>query len=377
MCESIWEMHLDERGGAGYLYLNLTLNSFVMNKVEGLLTVTDLIENNTLSSEMAALDWHCVEKRIPMLVGGGVGTGRTTTLNYLANFIKPDARVVSIEDYYKLSDDMPPEYRVDAMQRPKLSLYHKNWSPMRVPISWKGGYAEECGPSSSDLLREAIGQRPDYIIVDDLRGDEAYSLFRAMATNGCTSLATIHTPDVSETFKMLLSEEGMHIPRTLIPNPGVIKIQGLKRIEEFKLRAEEKLQQYKTEEERQQNWEQTMKELYPEPRIAEEPIRTLSTTEIIGLDQFTNEIFHNNLYSYNAEKDAYLFSGRSYLLEKLAIESGMSPKEVHEQVDMKKTVLEWMVESGIRNYPDVVDVIQKFYSNPEEVFNKAKETSLL
>ncbi len=343
-----------------------------MNEIERVLTVSDLIRENTLSSEMAALDWYLVENKTSMLVGGEVSTGKTTTLNYLSNFIKPDAKVVTIEyapeppEY----DKIPPAFRVEVLSRPKLSLYHKNWITLCAPIYWDR-------PSSSrpNLLRNAIRQRPDYIVVDDLLGDEALILFQAMSIR-YTGIATTHTSSVPVAFKQLC-ENPMNVPRTLIPNLGLIKIQGKKGIMDYWFYVNEKLKQFETEEERQQNLTRITKEAAERGFTKDEVSkRTVSTTEIIGLDNRTNEFLTNDLYFWYGKEDKYKFSGRSYLLERIAKGTGIPVEKVREQLGMRKVVLDWMVKSGIREYPKVVDVIQEFYSNPEGVFNKAKEASL-
>ena len=120
---------------------------------------------------MAAYFWYIIEHRASVIVAGGVAAGKTTTLNCLSMFIKPELKIVSVED------------------TAELNLPHENWIPSVVRQGF--GFEEKGAITLFDLLKAAVRQRPDYIIVGEVRGEEAYTLFQAMAT-GHLGMSTIH-----------------------------------------------------------------------------------------------------------------------------------------------------------------------------------------
>lgn len=131
------------------------------------LTITDLILYNALSAEMAAYFWFLIENRHSICIGGDIGGGKTTMLNTFSLFIRPTMKIVSIEDTQE------------------IRLPHVNWQMMvtRQGLDTGAGAIGERGQGSIsmfELLRAAFRQRPDYIIVGEIRGEEAYALFQAI-----------------------------------------------------------------------------------------------------------------------------------------------------------------------------------------------------
>ncbi|HML02690.1 MAG TPA: type II/IV secretion system ATPase subunit, partial [Candidatus Bathyarchaeia archaeon] len=157
------------------------------------LTISDLLTFNTLSSEIAAYFWYIIENRASVLVAGGVAAGKTSTLNCLSMFIKPELKIVSVED------------------TAELNLPHENWIPSVVRAGY--GFEENVDAITLfDLLKAAVRQRPDFIIVGEVRGEEAYTLFQAMAT-GHLGMSTIHAESVDSVLRRMESEP-MNIPRS-------------------------------------------------------------------------------------------------------------------------------------------------------------------
>jgi flagellar protein FlaI len=277
------------------------------------ITIVDLINYNTLSSDMAALLWYLIENKYGIFVCGGVASGKTTMLNSLSTFIRPDYKIITIED------------------TPEIQLYHKNWIRSVTRPSSGGGTAEI---TLFDLLRAAVRQRPDYIIVGEIRGEEAYTLFQAMAT-GHLGMATMHAESVAAAIHRLETPP-MNIPRTLISHINMISIQA---------------------------------RLEKEGR----PIRrTLTLTEIFGIDPRTNEILSNEIYRYDPRTDSFIYSGRCYLLERLARRLGINMAEARRQVQIRKEILDWLVRTGRRRFKDVADVVRSFAANPDEVYRTAR-----
>ena len=158
------------------------------------LTVVDLIDLGTLGYDIAAWFWYAIEKKRNILVGGGTASGKTTTLNALSAFIPTNSKVITIED------------------TAELNLPSENWISSIARIGF--GSSGVADITLFDLLKAAMRQRPDYVIVGEVRGDEAFTLFQAMAT-GHGGLSSIHCDSASSAFSRLESEP-MNIPRTLL-----------------------------------------------------------------------------------------------------------------------------------------------------------------
>jgi flagellar protein FlaI len=277
------------------------------------LTISDLLTFKTLSAEMAAYLWFAIENRASVLVAGGVASGKTTLLNCLSMFIKPECKIVSVED------------------TAELNLPHENWIPSVVRI---GSEKAHTGITLFDLLKAAVRQRPDYIIVGEVRGEEAYTLFQAMAT-GHLGMCTIHGESVESALRRLEAEP-MNIPRSLLPMIDIILVQG------------------RTE-------------------IAGKPARrAFSVTEMVGLDPRTKELLTNDLYRREPSTDSFQYLGRSYVLERIMKKLNVSAPGIQNELLMRKTVLEWMVKNNIRRYSDVANAIREYYADPMRVYHKAK-----
>ena len=141
-----------------------------------------------------------------MGIVGGTASGKTTTLNTLSMFIKPDSKIISIED------------------TAELALPHENWLPSVIRTGF--GVSNNLSEISLfDLLKNAMRQRPEYIIVGEVRGAEAFTLFQAIAT-GHGGLCSLHADSVQAAIHRLESEP-MNIPRSLLTSMNVIAVQGL------------------------------------------------------------------------------------------------------------------------------------------------------
>jgi len=278
------------------------------------LTVSDLITFRTLSAEMAAYFWYAIENRASVLVAGGVAAGKTTMLNCLSMFIRPEFKIVSVED------------------TAELNLPHENWIPS---VARTGSEKRQAGGVTLfDLLKAAVRQRPDYIIVGEVRGEEAYTLFQAMAT-GHLGMCTVHAESVDSAIHRLEAEP-MNIPRSLLQMIDIILVQG------------------RTE-------------------IGGKPARrAFSVTEMVGSDPKTKELLTNDVYRWSAGVDSFSYLGRSYVLERIVKKLNSTATEAQAELQRRKMVLEWMVKNKIRRYNDVAGVIREYYADPARVYHKAR-----
>jgi archaeal flagellar protein FlaI len=285
------------------------------------LTITDLIVYNALSPEIAAYYWFLIENRHSVLIGGDIGGGKTSMLNAISLFIRPTLKIVSIEDTQE------------------IRLPHNNWEMMvtRQGLGNGAGAVGEAGIGSIsmfDLLRAALRQRPDFIIVGEIRGEEAYALFQAMAT-GHLGLTTVHAEHVQGVLHRLTTKP-MNIPNTQVENLNAISIVRRLVVNNISLR------------------------------------RTISVSEMIGWDKEKNDFKIQDIFKWDAEKDVYLKVGRSPLLDRIAAQWGYSNEEIDQELETRKTILEYMVRKHIRSYEDVSKLVLDYFSNPEQIYRKAK-----
>jgi flagellar protein FlaI len=279
------------------------------------LTITDLIAFNTISAEIGAYFWFLVENKASILVSGGVASGKTTFLNCLAMFIRPELKIVTIEDTAELN--IPQENLIQALTR-----------------SGFGPAGETAEISLFDLLKNAMRQRPDYIIVGEIRGEEAYTLFQAVTT-GHGGLSSIHGDSVQSVIYRLESEP-MKIPRNFIASLNAVTILGKVQVGERSVR------------------------------------RMLNCTELVGIDPSTKHLLTNLIYEWKPDDDSFAFEGRSNFISKVMAAKNMTEADIREDLKMRTQILKWMVASNIRRYIDVAQVIRQFYVDPQRLYAKAR-----
>ena len=284
-------------------------------------TPIDLIRFKTMSREMMAYLWLAVENGMSMVICGGTASGKTTTLNAILLFIPPNMKIVSIEDTRE------------------LNLPHENWIPSLVregvgePNPVTGKKPGEI--DMFDLLKAALRQRPQYIMVGEVRGPEAYTVFQAMAT-GKTCYTTFHAEDVKAMVHRF-ENQPINLPRALITALNIVLLQAQVKVGTTMTR------------------------------------RTKSITEIVGLDPETNEIITNNAYTWNPADDSFNFSGHSYTYEKISIIKGWSQRRMEIEVKRREKILKYMEKLGVRYYRDVARVVSAYYKNPDEVLKRVNE----
>jgi len=272
------------------------------------ITIVDLIKFQTMSSDIAAYLWYVAEKNSTMLVAGGTASGKTTALNALASFIRPGQKIVTIEDTQE------------------LNLPHENWIPAVSRQNFTDGQIGEI--NQYDLLRAALRQRPDIIIVGETRGREAYTLFQAMAT-GHGGFSSIHADSVEATLTRLASSP-MDIPKTLIANTlDLIYLQ-------LKLRVKDKSVR-----------------------------RVIQISEIAGLDEKTGEIRTHEIFKWDPHTDTHTYGGDSIVLNKIKERHGESDEQINYELSKRKLAIEWMVKNNIREHKEVSNNIREFYADPE------------
>ncbi|MBN1194982.1 MAG: Flp pilus assembly complex ATPase component TadA [Methanomicrobiaceae archaeon] len=273
------------------------------------ITPTDLIEWSTFSPLSIAFIWLAVENGKSCIFCGGTASGKTTSLNAISLFIPPLAKIVTLEDTRE------------------LKLPHPNWIPSVTRESF-----DSAGKGSIDmyeLLRAALRQRPEYILVGEVRGQEAQTLFQAMST-GHVTYATMHADSVSSAVHRL-ENPPLNVPRNMLTALDLVSIQVQARIGGQRIR------------------------------------RNKALIEILDIDPRTNELITNEVFKWNAATDEIRYSGKSYILEEVMEERGWSEARMREELKRRQEILEWMRIKKLRHYKDVSKVLISYYRDPEAV----------
>ena len=270
----------------------------------------DIIAFRTLSSLMGAYLWVAFQNEVPMLFVGGTASGKTTTLNAMCIFIPWQMKIVSIESTREVNIPQP------------------NWVPGLTRQGF-GGESNEGEIGEFELLKAALRERPEYIIVGEIRGAEAYVLFQAMATGHC-AYSTVHADSVPSLVHRL-ENKPIDIPRVLLPALEACAIQIQTRINGQRVR------------------------------------RTKQIVEIVGIDPNSMEIITNEVFRWDPATDDFVFSGKSYVLEKIMVKINFSQDEMRRELRTRKRILEWMVLNDIRKSDQVSQIVTEYYVRPNEI----------
>ena len=270
----------------------------------------DLVAFRTMTSLMVAYLWIGFQQGISMLFVGGTASGKTTTLNAMALFIPWQMKIVSIESTREVNIPQP------------------NWIPGLTRQGF-GGESDDGVIGEFELLKAALRERPEYIIVGEIRGAEAYVLFQAMATGHC-SYSTVHADSVPSLVHRL-ENKPIDIPRVLLPALEACVIQIQTRINGRRVR------------------------------------RAKQIVEIVGVDPHSLEVITNEVFKWDPGTDDFDFSGKSYVLEKIMVKINYSQERMRDELRTRKRILDWMVLNDIRKADQVAQIITEYYVRPQAV----------
>ena len=282
----------------------------------------DLVEFNTMSAEMVAYMWLAVENGINTLFAGGTASGKTTALNALALFIPREAKIVSIEETRE------------------INLPHPNW----IPGVSRSGFGEVVANKivgeidMYDLMKAALRQRPEYILVGEIRGREAYVLFQAMAT-GHATYSTVHA-DSAHSLIHRLEGKPIEIPRVMLQSLDIVSLHVTTRVKNKRAR------------------------------------RCKQMIEIIDIDPTTKEILTNEVFRWDPVEDKFIYSGKSYILERIRAEKDMIREEMTEEIKKRTKIIEWMNNNNLREFRDVAQIVARYAETPEEVLKQVEKGSV-
>lgn len=281
---------------------NLTIRRFAGVPM----SVTQLIKYGTMDSREAAYLWMMLNEGMSLFVCGETASGKTTSMTALTTFIPPTWKVVSIED------------------TPELALPHKNW----VSEVTRDTGSDRSSITMQHLLKASLRQRPNYIIVGEIRGAEASVAFQAMQT-GHPVISTFHAATVSSLIQRLTNDP-IKIPKTNIDNLNLALMQGAVQ--------------------------------GPDGRLVR---RVLSINEIVGYDSSVDNILFIPLFNWESATDTVTYKGKgssALFANKILQARGLTKKNeglLYDELEKRAEILTELANKKIFNYYDVFEHIAK------------------
>ena len=272
-----------------------------------------LMQLKTVSPEILAYLWLLIEYEANFVVIGGTGGGKTSLLNCLAFFIPPQARIVSIEDTHE------------------LALVHENWIPSVARQATGVGAEGKLGEIDLfTLLKESFRQRPDYVIVGEVRGKEAFVLFQG-AASGHAVACTMHAEDV-ETMIKRLETPPINLSPSLVEIIDVVCAMG-------------------------------------QVKVKGENVRRLkSVVEIVDVEE--NNIKTNTPFMWDPASDSFFFKTESTVFTKLVKNVGITMEELQQEFSNRTRLLMELYKKNIVDYKQVQDIINAYYKQPKDVLRR-------
>jgi flagellar protein FlaI len=288
----------------------------IRRSTEEPLTIIDLLKLNTITYEAAAYLWLLVSYRSTILIGGPMASGKTTLLNAISLFIPPNKKIVTIEE------------------TPELRLYHDNWTPLITKPSMTEGIKEI---TMFDLLKSSLRQRADYIIVGEIRGEEAYTLLQAVAV-GHGAMSTIHAESYEHVVRRLQSQP-MNIPKSLISLIDTVVI----------------IKRYK-------------KDVVFERKVTD-------IIDIVDYDPVNDTLNSTKTYIYDLINDRYYMSSFMGALTKLSKREGISEENLMAEYKKRLLILKYIAEKKkIKSYRDFSSIMIEFYADPDKMVEEARQS---
>ena len=294
--------------------------SFTIRKfAEETISITQLIQWGTMSSQVAAYIWICLEYGMSVLVSGETASGKTTTLNAILPFIDHNVKIYSAED------------------TPEVKVRHKIWQRLVT----RDAKNEESRVEMFDLLKAALRSRPRYIIIGEIRGVEGATAFQAMQT-GHPVIATFHASSIVKMIQRFTGDP-INVPIRFFDHLNFAIFQEVVEA--------------------------------PGGGIAR---RITGIDEVIGYNKHSDGVLTRGMFEWDPVKDKHYFRGmfQSHLLEnKIAAMAGFANKrDIYDEMLRRADAIQRMVDRGLTHYDDVFDLLGLYYSNGWDHFSRAIDT---
>jgi flagellar protein FlaI len=278
-------------------------------------TIVDLINFDTLDVNIAAYLWMVMEHKMSATVIGPTASGKTTLLNAVTTLVNPTYKIFTVEDVAE------------------INIPHENWFTLVSRLGF--GLENQGEVGMFELIKAGLRHRPDYIVVGEIRGEEAYVLFQALAT-GHSGLCTMHADGVDSAMKRLM-QKPMNIPPAYLPL---------------------------------MNCAITVKRVIPRAIVTPGGVVS-GTRRVIHVSEIVSETKVNNVFSWDSSSDTFKGDIRnSTLMQKISENTGLTMEDIIEEFRKRVAILQWMLEEGIRDYRSVSSIIRAYYQNPEQVLQK-------
>ena len=294
--------------------------SFTIRKfAEETISIIQLIKWGTISTQVAAYIWICLEYGMSVLVSGETASGKTTTLNAILPFIDHNVKIYSAED------------------TPEVKVRHKIWQRLVTRDSKN----EESRVEMFDLLKAALRSRPRYIIIGEIRGVEGATAFQAMQT-GHPVIATFHASSIVKMIQRFTGDP-INVPIRFFDNLNFAIFQEVVEA--------------------------------PGGGIAR---RVTGIDEVIGYNKHSDGVLTRGMFEWDPVKDKHYFRGmfQSHLLEnKIAAMAGFANKrDIYDEMLRRAAALDKMADRDLTHYDDVFDILGIYYNNGFEAFDRAIDT---
>ena len=294
--------------------------SFTIRKfAEETISIIQLIKWGTISTQVAAYIWICLEYGMSVLVSGETASGKTTTLNAILPFIDHNVKIYSAED------------------TPEVKVRHKIWQRLVTRDSKN----EESRVEMFDLLKAALRSRPRYIIIGEIRGVEGATAFQAMQT-GHPVIATFHASSIVKMIQRFTGDP-INVPIRFFDNLNFAIFQEVVEA--------------------------------PGGGIAR---RVTGIDEVIGYNKHSDGVLTRGMFEWDPVKDKHYFRGmfQSHLLEnKIAAMAGFANKrDIYDEMLRRAAALDKMADRDLTHYDDVFDLLGIYYNNGFEAFDRAIDT---